>query len=50
MENKTDNSSARSAIIFLSMILLVSLLGIYLKDNKGKKSVTIRNKDWGHSV
>jgi hypothetical protein len=50
MENKPDNSSARSAIIFLSMIVLVSLLGIYLKDNKGKKSVTIRSKDWGHSV
>jgi hypothetical protein len=50
MKNKADNSSARSAIVFLLMILLVSLLGIYLKGNKGKKSVTIHNKDWGHSV
>ena len=32
------------------MILLVSLLGIYLKGNKVKKSVTIHSKDWGHSV
>ena len=50
MENKPDKSSARSAIIFLLMIVLVSLLGIYIKGNKGKKSVTIRNKNWGHSV
>jgi hypothetical protein len=50
MKSKTDNSSTRSAIVFLLMILLVSLLGIYLKGNKGKKSVTIYNKDWGHSV
>ncbi len=50
MKNKTDNSSPRSAIIFLMMIVLVSLLGIYLKGNKTKKPVTVHSKDWGHSV
>ncbi len=50
MKNKTENSSARSAIVFLLMILLVSLLGIYLKGNKAKKPVSVHNKDWGHSV
>ena len=44
------NSSIRSAIFFLLMIVLVSFWGIYLKGHKEKKSVSIHNKDWGHSV